>query len=786
MMAGGNTEELMAAGAADVSPAQHFDPATFIAPKESGLCDAVIETAAQAILAVDEAGRVVLANAMFETMFGYTRDEILGRPLETLIPERNRKDHLAHRARWASNPTNRPIGLGMDLTALRKDGVEFPVDITLSQAVTSEENLSVAFITDITERKRTEAALRESEERLRLAQEVAHVGTFDWDIQAGVNHWTPELEAMYGLPPGGFAGTQESWEQLVHPEDRPKVVTCIAEALKEGRDFEAEWRVIWPRGTVRWLTGRASIIRDAAGNPRRLIGINIDITERKRAEAAQRESEERFRTVADAAPVMIWMSGLDQLCTFFNQPWLEFTGRTMEQELGNGWADGVHPEDLDQSLAVYSSSFDARRRFQMEYRLRRADGEYRWILDTGVPRYRHGEFIGFIGSCVDMTERKRAEEALRDSERRFRSLFENSIDAVLLTHTDGSIYAANPAARAMFGMTEQEICGAGRAGLAVDDERLRAALETRGLTGRVQTEVSYVRGDGSRFEGEFTSAVLGADGGAFVNIRDITERQGALASQKLESLGLLASGIAHDFNNVLAAVLAYANLATEKFGERSDLQRELNEIRNAALRGSGIVRQLLIYAGEESDVLEPVNISGTVREMQGLLKASVSKSATLVTDLCDAVPAVSARAGQIQRIVLNLVINASDAIKDRRGVIRVATGRVIVDRDLAATLPEELAEGVYVQLEVSDTGSGMSQKTQARIFDPFFSTKSAGRGLGLSVVHGIVRDLQGAIRVSSEQGKGSTFQVLLPAVGTAAGAASHESRGMNEALPHFG
>ncbi|HEX4771375.1 MAG TPA: ATP-binding protein [Bryobacteraceae bacterium] len=369
-----------------------------------------------------------------------------------------------------------------------------------------------------------------------------------------------------------------------------------------------------------------------------------------------------------------------------------------------------------------------------------------------------------------MNERKQAEEALRDSEWRFRSLFENSIDAVLLTRTDGAIYAANPAACAMFGMTEQEICSVGRAGLVVDDERLRAALETRALTGRVHTEMSFVRGDGSRFEGEFTSAILGADGGAFVNVRDVTERHRALASHKLESLGLLASGIAHDFNNVLAAILAYAHLVTEKLGPESDLQDDLNEIQNAAIRGSRIVRQLLIYAGEDSDALELVNIPATVQEMHGLLKASVSKRATLVIDESDALLPVRARAGQIQQIVLNLVINASDAMNGGPGVIRVATGSVIVDRDLAATLPYDLAAGVYVQLEVSDTGRGMSEETQARIFEPFFSMKSAGRGLGLSVVLGIARSLNGGIRVSSELGKGSTFQVLLPYVGITGGA----------------
>ena len=154
--------------------------------------------------------------------------------------------------------------------------------------------------------------------------------------------------------------------------------------------------------------------------------------------------------------------------------------------------------------------------------------------------------------------------------------------------------------------------------------------------------------------------------------------------------------------------------------------------------------------------------------MLGLFKASVSKHATLVTDLRDDLPAVNARAAQIRQILMNLVVNASDAMKDRDGVIRVITERVSVDPDMAAALPEELAEGDYVQLEVSDTGRGMSPQTQARMFDPFFSTKSAGRGLGLAVVHGIVRSLRGSIRVSSELGKGSTFQVLLPSAGTPA------------------
>ena len=282
--------------------------------------------------------------------------------------------------------------------------------------------------TDISEQRKTEAALRESEERLRLAQQVARVGTFEWNIQSGVNRWTPELEAMYGLPPGGFAGTQQMWEELVYPDDRPEAVRRVQAAMETG-SFEGEWRVVWLDGTLHWLFGRGWVFRDESGRPLRLIGVNIDITERKQAEAALRESEERFRNMADTAPVLLWVSGTDKLCTFFNKPWLDFTGRSLEQEAGNGWAGGVHPDDFDRCLDIYNSAFDARRSFKMEYRLRRADGEYRWVLDHGIARYREGEFIGFIGSCIDVTEQKLLEErlranatALRDSERQLRVL----------------------------------------------------------------------------------------------------------------------------------------------------------------------------------------------------------------------------------------------------------------------------------------------------------------------------------------------------------------------------
>jgi PAS domain S-box-containing protein len=185
----------------------------------------------------------------------------------------------------------------------------------------------------------------------------------------------------------------------------------VQDMLEHGSgERESEYRITQPDGSTRWIAGYGGVELDEGGKPTFTRGVSRDITKRKVAEEELRESEARFRTVADAAPVLIWMSGQDKLCTFFNKGWLEFTGRALDQELGSGWTEGVHAEDLHRCLAVYERAFDAREPFTMEYRLRRSDGEYRWLLDSGTPRFASdGAFLGYIGSCIDLTERKRAE-----------------------------------------------------------------------------------------------------------------------------------------------------------------------------------------------------------------------------------------------------------------------------------------------------------------------------------------------------------------------------------------
>jgi len=221
-------------------------------------------------------------------------------------------------------------------------------------------------------------------------------------------------ENVLGYPIEQWLNEPDFWANFIHPEDREWVVKFYREETTQNRDRQLEYRCIGADGRVVWLRDHTDLVRDCQGQIQKLRGLMIDITQSKQAEEELRESEARFQIMANTAPVMIWLAGTDALCNWFNQSWLEFTGRTLEQELGNGWAEGVHPDDLTACIDTYMSAFNARQSFTMEYRLRRADGEYRWILNNAVPLLApKGNFAGYIGSCIDISDRKASEEALR-------------------------------------------------------------------------------------------------------------------------------------------------------------------------------------------------------------------------------------------------------------------------------------------------------------------------------------------------------------------------------------
>jgi PAS domain S-box-containing protein len=624
---------------------------------------------------------------------------------------------------------------------------------------------AVAVLSDITERKQTEQKLLQIMAAVESTSDAIGMS----NAQGGHFYQNQAFTELFGY---GSAEELQAAGGVPAVVCEPAVAKQMFDTIQSGGSWRGELKMLTKDGRVFDAFERADGIRGKEGNVIGLIGVITDVTERKRAEAALRESEERFRNMADTAPVMIWVTGPDKLCTFVNKPWLDFTGRSVEQELGNGWAESVHPEDLDRCWATYSSSFDARRSFRMEYRIRRADGDYRWVLDNGTPFYSGGEFAGYIGSCIDITEQKVIEERLLGNEALLKGAqrlakigsFERNIE-------NDKAYWSEEMFR-IYGLLNHIPPSSAEFLNCVYPEDRQKLLEAHRLVrtsgAPVGIEFRIVRPNGElRFARSILEAVRD-DRDAVVSMvgatQDVTDLKRAqeetFARQKLESLGTLASGIAHDFNNLLGAVLAQTELAMAELATGSHPDEELKAIRDVAIRGSEIVRQLMIYVGKESDVLEPVDASKVVEGMLGLLKVAVSRHASLITNPGKDLPPVRARVAQLSQIVMNLVVNASDALGDRDGVIRVTTEHIAVGR--AEAMAKALPTGGYVQLEVSDTGCGMSPETQAKVFDPFFTTKFSGRGLGLAVVHGIVRNLRGAIRVASEPGKGTTFQVLLP------------------------
>ena len=255
--------------------------------------------------------------------------------------------------------------------------------------------------------------LGENKERMSLALSSARLGLWNWDVKTDARWVSEEVRIMFDFPREGPV-TNEMFVKRTHPDDRERRASVLAKALADRTEYQVEFRVLRDDGSIRWVDSRGRCHLDTDGTVDRVLGAIIDIHDRKVAEQQLQESETRFRTVADSAPVFIWMSGIDMLCTFLNKPRLDFTGRTFEQERGNGWEKVVHPDDLAGCLRTYQEAFAARRPFVMQYRLKRHDGEYRWLLNHGVPRFEvGGKFEGYIGSCIDITERKQHEEQLQ-------------------------------------------------------------------------------------------------------------------------------------------------------------------------------------------------------------------------------------------------------------------------------------------------------------------------------------------------------------------------------------
>jgi two-component system sensor kinase FixL len=498
--------------------------------------------------------------------------------------------------------------------------------------------------------------------------------------------------------------------------------------------------------------------------------------ERRQASESLRESDERFRIMADTAPVLIWMAGQDKGCTYFNKGWLEFTGRPLEQELGDGWAESVHPEDLNRCLEIYSTAFDARQGFRMEYRLRRHDGNYRWFLDHGVPRLSSdGRFLGYIGCCIDITDRKKAEEALKEGRAFLRQVIDIDPNFIFAKDREGRFVLANQAVADAYGTTVENLIGKTDADFNRDTEEVeffrRKDLETMDtLREQFIPEERVTDANGNvRWLQTIKRPIIGKDGTAnqlLGSATDITERKRAeldAARQRNElahlsrvaMLGELSGSLAHELNQPLAAILSNAQ-AAQRFLAREvvdldEVRDILKDIVDQDKRAGEVIHRLRLLLKKGEVQRQPLAVNELVYEVLTLIRSDlVNYGVTLTTEFASELPLVQGDRVQLQQVLLNLIMNACSAMSDSPQS----------NRRLA--LRTEVVEG-GVRVSVTDSGRGIPPRDLEHIFEPFFTTRAEGMGLGLTVCRTIINAHGGTLLAENNRDRGASLRVILPA-----------------------
>ena len=584
----------------------------------------------------------------------------------------------------------------------------------------------------------------------------------------------PAYCALFGFSEEELRGRH--FRDRVHPDDRYQGMVAHEELVSgRQRRVRYERRSVHRDGRDVWTEVSAALVRDAEGAPCFVLAHLVDVSERRQRQQALLDAEERLRLLGHATRDVVWEWDIPAKRTRWSaslETAFGYPPQDMEGHLG-WWEERVHPEDRARVLQglqrVLEEGGDA---WTDEYRFRRRDGSYASVLDRGyLLRDPAGTAVRGIGALMDLSERHAAEERLRKSEQYFRALIENSRDMVGVLDADGIVRYVSPAIHAMLDYRPEEMTGQpGTAWTHPEDlPQVAARLEECGRAPGTRVELSYRarHRDGSWHVMEtscWNQLHHPAIRGFVVNSRDVTEQrvleEQLRQSQKMEAVGRLAGGVAHDFNNLLTIIAAHTGFAREESAEGSVLREDLDVVADTTQRAVSLTRQLLAFSRRQ--VLQPslVDLDAKVHALQGMLRRLLGEHTVLTCELASAPAQVWADPGQVDQVLMNLVVNARDAMP-AGGVLRVETAEVQVTPEAPRA---GLAPGAYVVLGVHDSGVGMDSATRARIFEPFFTTKDAGKGtgLGLSTVYGIVQQSGGALEVESVPGRGSSSRVLLP------------------------
>jgi PAS domain S-box-containing protein len=721
-----------------------------------------------ALLAPD--GSFLRVNATLCRMLGRSEEELLELTMFQVVED-------DPEGLWGAEPLRDAVrpSFQAETRMLHPEGrrVSALMSANLVRGRDGEPHYYVCQLFDITERNEAQERLAANEAKLAEAQQIARLGSWEWEIASDRVTWSDELYRIYGVRPDRFPGSYGSYLDKVHADDRARVARVIETAVAERKPWSLDYRIVRPDDDVRLIHARGEVVLDEQGRPAVVHGTCQDVTENRRVEDALRAAEQLFRRAFDDAPIGMALIDLEGRWLRLNRSLCQIFGRS-EQDLRTVRLEELgHPEDRALDAPLVKELLAGRRRsYAIEKRYLHADGRILHALMHVSLMHGDGERpLYFLCQLVDVTERRRAEAERRAGEERLQAIIDNSPALIMVTDTERRYLLVNRRWEETFGVRAEQAIGRSTAELAgevthPDHHDLDDAVAAAGAPMETTTILPGPDGDELTFiVSKFP--LRDAEGRVYAVCTiatDITERvrsaeeraelEHRLAqAQRLESVGQLAGGVAHDFNNLLSVILTCVGFAQRELAEDHPVRDDVEEIGRAADRAAALTRQLLMFSRREVARPEVLDAGTLVRDLERLLNRTLSERVALrIAVGPDVVPILADRA-QLEQVLVNLAVNARDAMP-QGGTLSIAVGAT-------ATAGGDPA----VRITVADDGTGMPAEVRDRAFEPFFTTKAPGdgTGLGLATVHGIVTDSGGTVEIDSAPGSGTVVTIVLPA-----------------------